>query len=84
MTSPADIRTIFGENLKLLIADYPSVTYLAHELGVNRTQLNRYLSGDSFPRPDVLARICKFFGVDARILLEPLNDIKNLRPRHLD
>lgn len=80
MTSPADIRTIFGDNLKQLITDYPSVTYLAHELGVNRTQLNRYLSGDSFPRPDVLARICQFFGVDARILLEPLNDIKKPAP----
>jgi transcriptional regulator with XRE-family HTH domain len=41
-------------------------------LGINRTQYNRYLAGEAFPRPDVLHKICCFFKVDARILLEPL------------
>ncbi|WP_206021003.1 helix-turn-helix domain-containing protein [Antarcticimicrobium luteum] len=69
--SPADLRNMFGANLRVLSRAYPSISDLSRRLGINRTQLNRYLSGESFPRPDVLDRICSFFGVDARILLEP-------------
>ncbi|WP_306155683.1 helix-turn-helix domain-containing protein [Roseovarius sp. MMSF_3281] len=69
---PAKLRSMFGRNLQILSAAYPSVAGLCRELGINRTQFNRYLSGESFPRPDVLHRICRFFGVDARILLEPV------------
>lgn len=54
---------------------YRSVSDLCRQLGINRTQFNRYLSGESFPRPDVLHLICQFFHVDARILLEPLETL---------
>ncbi|MBQ0804077.1 helix-turn-helix domain-containing protein [Sulfitobacter sp. HGT1] len=73
--NPAQIRSVFGENLRKLSQDQPSVTVLASRLGINRTQFNRYLSGESFPRPDILARICAYFKLDARILLEPLSEI---------
>ena len=73
--TPAQLRSMFGANLRLLAEDYQSVSALSRELGINRTQFNRYLSGESFPRPDVLARICNFFSVDARVLLEPVEDI---------
>lgn len=72
---PAELRSIFGQNLRMLSAAYPSVAGLCRDLGINRTQFNRYLSGESFPRPDVLHQICTFFDVDARILLEPVEDI---------
>lgn len=71
--SPSEIRGMFGRNLRSLSQDYASISELSRQLGINRTQFNRYLSGESFPRPDVLARICTFFGVDARILLEPVD-----------
>ncbi len=74
---PVELRGIFGENLRSLSRNYPSVAGLCRDLGINRTQFNRYLSGESFPRPDVLHRICNFFDVDARILLEP---VENLSP----
>lgn len=64
---------MFGENLRSLSRDYPSISDLARRLGINRTQFNRYLAGESFPRPDVLARICDFFDVDARVLLDPVD-----------
>ncbi|WP_323783363.1 helix-turn-helix transcriptional regulator [Leisingera sp.] len=70
--SPADLRNMFGANLRQLSRQYPSISELSRQLGINRTQFNRYLSGESFPRPDVLDRICQFFEVDARILLEPV------------
>ena len=73
--SPAQLRGMFGENLRKLSRKYPSISELARQLGINRTQFNRYLSGESFPRPDVLARMCDFFGVDARVLLEPVDDL---------
>ncbi len=72
---PVELRSIFGENLRTLSAGYPSVAALCRELGINRTQFNRYLSGESFPRPDILHQICTFFGVDARILLEPVDTL---------
>ena len=73
--SPSELRSMFGANLRQLAADHPSISELARKLGINRTQFNRYLSGESFPRPDVLARICRFFEIDARVLLEPVTEI---------
>ncbi len=71
---PAALRGIFGRNLRELSKKYTSVAALCRELKINRTQFNRYLSGESFPRPDILHHICLFFNVDARILLEPVKD----------
>jgi transcriptional regulator with XRE-family HTH domain len=68
---------MFGENLRRLSQQYSSISDLSRRLGINRTQFNRYLSGESFPRPDVLDRICDFFDVDARILLDPVDEIAN-------
>ncbi|WP_255571914.1 helix-turn-helix transcriptional regulator [Celeribacter sp. PS-C1] len=50
-----------------------SISQLCRDLDINRTQFNRYLNGEAFPRPDVLSKICQYFDVDARILLEPLD-----------
>ncbi|MEL7098318.1 MAG: helix-turn-helix transcriptional regulator [Pseudomonadota bacterium] len=75
--SPSELRSMFGTNLRTLADTYPSISELSRRLGINRTQFNRYLAGESFPRPDVLARICAFFEVDARILLEPVATIGN-------
>lgn len=76
MTSkPIDIKSIFGKNLRKLIGEDTPITEVARHVGVNRTQLNRYLYGEAFPRPDVLHRICAYFGVDARILTQSLAEI---------
>lgn len=69
---------MFGANLRQLAKRYRSISALCRQLGVNRTQFNRYLSGESVPRPDVLDRICRFFDVDARILLKPLDEIEKI------
>ncbi len=66
---------MFGANLRLLSRQCASISELSRRLSINRTQFNRYLSGESFPRPDVLDRICAFFNVDARILLEPVESL---------
>lgn len=74
--TPPELRSIFGRNLRLLISGAGSVSAVCSRLGINRTQFNRYLSGEAFPRPDVLHRICLYFGVDGRVLLEPLSEIR--------
>jgi transcriptional regulator with XRE-family HTH domain len=66
---------MLGDNLQHLSQRAPSISALCRDLGINRTQYNRYLSGESFPRPDVLHRICTYFNVDARILLQPVSEI---------
>lgn len=73
ITDTAEFRNIFGANLRQLALKYSSIAELCRQLKVNRTQFNRYLSGESFPRPDVLHRMCQFFDVDARVLLEPVD-----------
>nr|WP_051155922.1 helix-turn-helix transcriptional regulator [Salipiger mucosus] len=75
--NPAELRGIFGANLRQLSQSAVSISALCRDLGINRTQFNRYLASESFPRPDILHRICAFFGVDARILLEPVEDLRN-------
>lgn len=79
--SPEELRTVFGRNLRLMASKSPSISQLCRDIGVNRTQFNRYLAGDAFPRPDVLDRICQHFGRDARILLEPLERLDREAPR---
>lgn len=74
--SPTELRSVFGRNLRDLCANGPSISALCAEIGINRTQFNRYLSGEAFPRPDILHRICSYFEVDARILLEPLDQLR--------
>ena len=73
--NPSDLRMILGNNLRQLCAEVTSISDLCRTIGVNRTQFNRYLTGTAFPRPDVLFRICSHFGVDANILLRPLDEI---------
>ncbi len=70
---------MFGANLRQLASQYTSISELSRQLGINRTQFNRYLAGESFPRPDVLARICDFFDVDARVLLDPVDSLQTSR-----
>lgn len=51
-------------NLRLLCGYRPSISVVARELEVNRSQLNRYLSGASTPRPPLMRKICDYFGVE--------------------
>lgn len=79
-TDPAELRMILGDNLRQLSKNASSISELCREIGVNRTQFNRYLSGNAFPRPDVLSRICQHFGVDATILLRRIDDAPSVAP----
>lgn len=68
----SDVSQVFGQNLRELVTRAPSISHVCRELDINRSQFNRYLSGEANPRPDILQRICAYFDCDARILLSPL------------
>lgn len=78
--NPADLRMILARNLHKLASQSGNISELCRNIGVNRTQFNRYLAGTAFPRPDVLYRICAHFRVDANILLRPLEATVSARP----
>ena len=65
---------VFGQNLRKLCTNRPSIAAVCRDLDINRVQFNRYMSGYSFPKPNVLEKICNYFQVDARIILEELTD----------
>jgi len=71
--SPQELRDQLSANLRILTQDLV-VSRICRHAKIHRTQFNRYLTGESFPRPDVLDRICRFFEVDANILLRPLDE----------
>ena len=63
----AHTRSIFARNLAAL-TDGKNISLLAEQIGINRTQFNKYRSGESTPSPEVLKRIYEHFGYDARLL----------------
>lgn len=73
----------FAVNLSLLCGYYRSVSEVCRRLGVNRTQFNRYLHGDTQPSRQVMRKICDFFGVEQHeIFLPPhqFSQIIQVRP----
>ncbi len=81
MQKSVQIRAVFGQNLTELSKNERSMADLSRKLGLSRTQLSRFQSGDAFPRPDVLQVICDHFGVDARILTTPLAQLREAPPK---
>lgn len=75
-TSSISTHLIFGKNLRLLCARVGTIAEVADRLEINRVQMNRILNGESFPKPGMLRRICELFDVDARIVLQPLEDLE--------
>lgn len=65
-----EVRTIFAENLNSLI-DRKAISRrrLAAEIGVSDALINFYLTGKRYPRVNVMAKLCDFFGVDLRYMV---------------
>ncbi len=66
------------ENLRLLCSYYPSIAEVCRKLGANRSQFNRYLSGQTQPSLRLMRKICDFFGVEEAELLMPHAQFKEL------
>lgn len=74
---------IFERNLRQPCKRVGTIAEVADHLDVNRVQMNLILNGESFPKPGLMKRICDYFQVDARILLQPLSELENGVPSSL-
>jgi hypothetical protein len=61
----------FPRNLRLLCSFRSSISLVALELSIHRSQLNRYLSGGALPRAPLMRRIGDYFGVELHELMLP-------------
>lgn len=68
----------FGPNLRLLCGYRPSISRVALDLKINRSQLNRYLAGSSFPRSGLMRRICDYFGVEPHEIVMPASEFAEI------
>lgn len=68
----------FASNLRLLTSYHASIAEVCRQLGLNRQQFNKYLSGRSRPSDHSLRRICDFFGVEEHELMLPEQDFRDL------
>lgn len=64
-------RRAFAANLRALCARHRSISEVCRDLGINRQQFNKYLSGASFPSAHNFGRICSYFDVDGAGMLHP-------------
>ena len=61
-----------GRNLRELCEQRGSISEVCRDLNVNRQQFTKYLSGENFPRRQMLDKICSYFGVrDIDLLRDP-------------
>ena len=58
-------------NLRFAASFLPSVSRLCRDIGLNRQQVNKYLSGASRPSPYNLRRIAAYFGIEPEDLAGP-------------
>jgi transcriptional regulator with XRE-family HTH domain len=70
-----------AENLRLLATSRRSVSELCRELGFNRQQFARYLSGEARPSPHNLKRISEGLSVPAADLLSPHDEFSRRHGR---
>lgn len=68
----------FAANLKLLCSYKASISQVCRDLGINRSQFNRYLAGSSAPRPGLLRKVCDYFGVEPYEVLLPAEEFESL------
>ena len=68
------MKTALSENLGFLCGFYPSIAETCRQIGINRQQFNKYLSGHVRPSRANMRRICDLFGVsEAELLLVPVD-----------
>lgn len=66
------------ENLRLLCSYHRSIADVCRKLGVNRSQFNRYLNGQTLPSLRLMRKICDFFGIEEAELMMPHNKFQEL------
>ncbi len=68
----------FAANLRFACNTRPSITAICREIGINRQQFNRYLSGQSRPSPYNTGKIARYFGVKPQDFLASERRFQNI------
>lgn len=69
-----DVRETISERLGIVSEMIGSVTDFAREIDINRTQLSRYISGQSVPKPELLYRVSVTYDLPLSWLIVPHDD----------
>ena len=74
----------FSRNLRHVCAEHGSIAQVCREIGINRQQFNRYLSGAGMPSAHNLRRIARYFDLSEADLLAPHDDFdrRHVRGQH--
>jgi transcriptional regulator with XRE-family HTH domain len=72
MNSSSSPYLNFAENLRLMSITKSSIAQVCRDLGMNRQQFNKYLSGTNLPGPATLEKIATYFRVDQRSMFDSL------------
>lgn len=75
---------MFTRNLRYLCGKYASISAVCRDLGMNRQQFNKYLSGAARPSRRNLYRICKFFRISEAQLYLPHQEFIARHKQHSD
>ncbi len=59
-----------AENLRILCMGKGSIAQVCRDIGMNRQQFNKYLSGVTLPSPATLEKLAVYFGVEQRSLFD--------------
>lgn len=63
---------VFAANLRRLCSSRGvTLAQAARDLDMGKVQFQRLLRSESYPKPNLLQRVCAYFETDARILTEP-------------
>lgn len=63
------LKEVVGRNLMRLTKDAASISDICRDIGVHRSQFERYLKGRSLPSDEMLARLAAYFRVTAADLV---------------
>jgi transcriptional regulator with XRE-family HTH domain len=70
MTKTTSPYLDFAKNLRTMTEQRGTIAQVCRELGMNRQQFNKYLSGTSLPAPQTLEKIARYFGVDQHAMFD--------------
>ena len=69
------LRAILGQNLVRLTRNATSISDICRDIGIHRSQFERYLKGKALPSEEVIEKIASYFGVKGTDLVaDPASD----------
>jgi len=78
----SQLREVFRLKLRFAVEKVGSIKAACALIGVNRTQFNRYLGGQSMPRPELLFQFCEKLSLPMEWFFDPSEDFATSLSEH--